>query len=183
MPQQLYKPAEACKIAEVAPYVLRYWETEFPALSEGKEKAGARAYTERDVRVIARIRELLYDEGFTVAGAKKRLEAELAEGRFDGGLKSAPPPAEQRARKAEPAAPAPVSRTPASPARPSRPPASSGPVFAAPKTSAEAQDPGSAHSSAAVAARNNGEEAAAERKRVIRELKDIVRILDRSHRR
>src|SRR5713226_317967 len=99
MSQQLYKPAEACKIAEVAPYVLRYWETEFAVLSEGKEKSGARSYTERDVRIIARIRELLYDEGFTVAGAKKRLEAEISEGRFDDGRK-APSPAEQRKEQA-----------------------------------------------------------------------------------
>ncbi|MEO8432706.1 MAG: MerR family transcriptional regulator, partial [Acidobacteriota bacterium] len=70
---ELYKPAEACRVAEVAPYVLRYWETEFPALSDGKEKGAARVYTGKDVRIIRRIRELLYDEGFTVAGAKKRL--------------------------------------------------------------------------------------------------------------
>ena len=183
MPQQLYKPAEACKIAEVAPYVLRYWETEFPALSEGKEKAGPRAYTERDVRVIARIRELLYDEGFTVAGAKKRLEAELAEGRFDEGLKAAPPPAEQRGtRKSEPAKPVPVPHAPTPPAKLARPPAPSGSMFVAQKSSAAAPEPSPARSSAAVAVRNNGEEAAAERKRVIRELKDIVRILERSQR-
>jgi len=71
---QLYKPADACRMAEVAPYVLRYWETEFPALSEGKEKGSSRLYTARDVQIIARIRQLLYDEGFTVAGAKKRLD-------------------------------------------------------------------------------------------------------------
>src|SRR5262249_28754360 len=99
MSQQLYKPAEACKMAEVAPYVLRYWETEFPGLSEGKEKIGPRSYTQRDVKIIARIRELLYDEGFTVAGAKKRLESELSEGRFDDGLKTAPSPAKQREEK------------------------------------------------------------------------------------
>lgn len=93
---EFYKPAEACRIAEVAPYVLRYWETEFPALSEGKEKGAARLYSARDVKIIARIRELLYDEGFTVAGAKKRLDAEIAEGRFDDGLKAAPSPSEQR---------------------------------------------------------------------------------------
>ncbi len=75
--QEFYKPAEACRIAEVAPYVLRYWETEFPALAEGKEKGAAKLYSSRDVKIIARIRELLYDEGFTVAGAKKRLEAEI----------------------------------------------------------------------------------------------------------
>ncbi len=95
-PEQFYKPAEACRIAEVAPYVLRYWETEFPALAEGKEKGPARLYSARDVKIIARIRELLYDEGFTVAGAKKRLEAEISEGRFDDGLKAAASPSEQR---------------------------------------------------------------------------------------
>ena len=101
MAQEFYKAAEACKIAEVAPYVLRYWETEFPVLSEGKEKSAVRQYSQRDVKIIARIRELLYDEGFTVAGAKKRLEAEVSEGRFDDGQK-APSPAEQRKAK-EPA--------------------------------------------------------------------------------
>jgi DNA-binding transcriptional MerR regulator len=93
---ELYKPAEACKMAEVAPYVLRYWETEFPALAESKEKGGGKFYSGRDVRIISRIRELLYDEGFTVAGAKKRLESEISEGRFDEGLSAAPPPAQQK---------------------------------------------------------------------------------------
>ena len=102
---EVYRPADACRIAEVAPYVLRYWETEFPALSEGKDKAGTKFYTARDVRIISRIRELLYDEGFTVAGAKKRLEAEIAEGRFDEGLSAAPPLRDQRSK-----APLPQSR-------------------------------------------------------------------------
>ena len=81
---EYYKPAEACRIAEVAPYVLRYWETEFPVLSDGKEKGPTRLYSARDVKIIGRIRELLYDEGFTIAGAKKRVEAEIAAGDFDG---------------------------------------------------------------------------------------------------
>ena len=93
---ELYKPAEACKMAEVAPYVLRYWETEFPMLAESKEKAGGKLYSGRDVKMIARIRELLYDEGFTVAGAKKRLESEISEGRFDEGLAPASPPERQK---------------------------------------------------------------------------------------
>jgi len=99
---EVYRPADACRIAEVAPYVLRYWETEFPALSEGKEKGATRFYTARDVKIISRIRELLYDEGFTVAGAKKRLEAEIVEGRFDAGLASAPPLRDQRAKSSTP---------------------------------------------------------------------------------
>lgn len=109
---ELYKPAEACKMAEVAPYVLRYWETEFSALSEGKDKGSSRLYSARDVRIISRIRELLYDEGFTVAGAKKRLDAELREGRFDGG-EPAPPIAEQRKTVAE----APAAKSAAAPSR------------------------------------------------------------------
>src|ERR1700686_3418474 len=109
---ELYKPAEACRIAEVAPYVLRYWETEFPVLSDGKEKGATRLYSTRDVKMIARIRELLYDEGFTVAGAKKRLESEVVEGRFDDGLAPAPSVDEQKkAKKAAPSTPAPAAAT------------------------------------------------------------------------
>src|SRR5262249_4744712 len=104
---EYYKPAEACRIAEVAPYVLRYWETEFPVLSDGKEKGPTRLYSARDVKIIGRIRELLYDEGFTVAGAKKRLDSEIAEGRFDDGLAPAPPVAEQK--KARSTSPSPTS--------------------------------------------------------------------------
>jgi DNA-binding transcriptional MerR regulator len=166
MSQQLYKPAEACKIAEVAPYVLRYWETEFAVLSEGKEKSGARSYTERDVRIIARIRELLYDEGFTVAGAKKRLEAEIAEGRFDDGLKTAPPPAQQRG-----------SRQTGSPPAPARVPVA---VVSEASEHSFLTEPGAARPSASSTAKVSAvPEDFPDRKRVIRELKDIVRILDR----
>ena len=78
-----YKIGEACKLLDIQPYVLRYWETEFTSLSPSKSKSGQRTYTEEDLKVIGRIKELLYEEGFTIAGAKKRLEGEL-EG---GGLK------------------------------------------------------------------------------------------------
>ncbi len=82
-----YKIGEACKILDIQPYVLRYWETEFSSLSPSKSKSGQRTYTEDDIKVIGRIKELLYEEGFTIAGAKKRLEGEL-EG---GGLKPLKP--------------------------------------------------------------------------------------------
>lgn len=71
-----YKIGEACKRLDIQPYVLRYWETEFPALSPSKSKSGQRVYSEEDVRVIHRIKELLYEEGYTIAGAKKKLETE-----------------------------------------------------------------------------------------------------------
>ncbi len=159
--QEFYKPAEACRIAEVAPYVLRYWETEFPALAEGKEKGAAKLYSSREVKIIARIRELLYDEGFTVAGAKKRLEAEIAEGRFEDGLKAAPPPAEQKPAPRS----APPPRQPPAPAR--QPAAPRGPEPAEPAFLIEPP-----------AARGASPEFP-ERKKVVRELKEIVKLLDR----
>lgn len=75
-----YKIGEACKQVDIQPYVLRYWETEFPALSPDKSKSGQRVYSEKELDIIRRIKQLLYEEGYTIAGAKKRLEAELAAG-------------------------------------------------------------------------------------------------------
>ena len=74
-----YKIGEVCKLAEVQPYVLRYWETEFPPLAPTKSGGGQRMYTRREIDVILRIKQLLYSEGFTIAGAKKRLEIELSQ--------------------------------------------------------------------------------------------------------
>jgi DNA-binding transcriptional MerR regulator len=75
-----YKIGEACKALGIQPYVLRYWETEFPALSPSKSRSGQRVYSEKELEVIRRIKQLLYDEGYTIAGAKKKLDAELAAG-------------------------------------------------------------------------------------------------------
>lgn len=74
--KQLYKIGEVCKMADVQPYVLRYWETEFPSLAPNKSGGGQRLYTRREIDVILRIKQLLYSEGFTIAGAKKKLETE-----------------------------------------------------------------------------------------------------------
>jgi DNA-binding transcriptional MerR regulator len=78
--EKLYKIGEVCKLAELQPYVLRYWETEFPQLAPGKSGGGQRLYTRGEVDIILRIKELLYQEGFTIAGAKKKLETEMTEG-------------------------------------------------------------------------------------------------------
>lgn len=72
-----YKIGEACKLLDIQPYVLRYWETEFPFLSPGKSKSGQRVYSAKEIEIIRRIKALLYDEGYTIAGAKKRLESDL----------------------------------------------------------------------------------------------------------
>ncbi|HKI04157.1 MAG TPA: MerR family transcriptional regulator [Thermoanaerobaculia bacterium] len=75
-----YKIGEACKALGIQPYVLRYWETEFPALTPSKSRSGQRVYSEKELEIIRRIKELLYEEGYTIAGAKKKLEAELVSG-------------------------------------------------------------------------------------------------------
>ncbi len=91
-----YKIGEACKILAIQPYVLRYWETEFPFLSPNKSKSGQRVYSDREIEVIRRIKELLYEEGYTIAGAKKKLESELA-AESDGGAPVAPTAAPKKA--------------------------------------------------------------------------------------
>lgn len=77
--EKSFKIGEVCKLADLQPYVLRYWETEFPQLAPGKSGGGQRLYNRREVDIILRIKELLYREGFTIAGAKKRLEQEMSE--------------------------------------------------------------------------------------------------------
>jgi DNA-binding transcriptional MerR regulator len=76
---KLYKIGEVCKLADVQPYVLRYWETEFPQLAPNKSGGGQRLYTRREIDTVLRIKELLYRDGFTIAGAKKKLEEDSSE--------------------------------------------------------------------------------------------------------
>src|SRR5215218_1032962 len=78
-----YKIGEACKELGIQPYVLRYWETEFPALAPSKSRSGQRVYSEKELEVIRRIKQLLYEEGYTIAGAKKKLETELVNGSLE----------------------------------------------------------------------------------------------------
>ncbi len=68
-----YRIGEVAALTELEPYVLRYWESEFPALRPAKSLSGQRLYRRRDIETILTIKRLLYDEGFTIAGAKKRL--------------------------------------------------------------------------------------------------------------
>jgi len=78
IPRKLFfKIGEVCELAGVQAHVLRYWETEFPMLAPQKNRAGQRTYRRRDVEIALRIKELLYDEQYTIAGAKKKLANEL----------------------------------------------------------------------------------------------------------
>jgi len=64
---------EVSTLCDVKPYVLRYWEQEFPELAPVKRRGNRRYYQRRDIIVIRRIRALLYDQGFTIGGARRRL--------------------------------------------------------------------------------------------------------------
>ncbi|MBI3249584.1 MAG: MerR family transcriptional regulator [Deltaproteobacteria bacterium] len=75
LPNKLYfRIGEVAKILGVKPYVLRYWETEFSVLKPGKTPSRHRLYRRRDVETLLEIKHLLYEEGFTIAGAKKRIK-------------------------------------------------------------------------------------------------------------
>jgi DNA-binding transcriptional MerR regulator len=80
-PEKLFfKIGEVCELAGVQAHVLRYWESEFPMLAPQKNRAGQRVYRKRDVEMALRIKELLYEDQYTIAGAKKRLTNELRGG-------------------------------------------------------------------------------------------------------
>ncbi len=117
IPEKLFfKIGEVCDIAGVQAHVLRYWETEFPMLQPQKNRAGQRTYRRRDVEMALRIKELLYDEQYTIAGAKKKLAGEIRGPNRDSGQLAAPktpgrslqPPPSLAARFAQPASPAPA---------------------------------------------------------------------------
>jgi DNA-binding transcriptional MerR regulator len=69
---------EVSQLCEVKPHVLRYWEQEFPQLKPVKRRGNRRYYQRQDVIVIRQIRGLLYDQGFTIGGARQRLQGEEA---------------------------------------------------------------------------------------------------------
>lgn len=81
IPEKLFfKIGEVCELAGVQAHVLRYWESEFPMLAPQKNRAGQRVYRKRDVEMALRIKELLYEDQYTIAGAKKRLANDLRTG-------------------------------------------------------------------------------------------------------
>ena len=68
-----YRIGEVSRLTETKAFVLRYWETEFPMLQPVKSPKGHRLYRREDVETVLRIKRLLYDEGFTIAGARRHL--------------------------------------------------------------------------------------------------------------
>jgi DNA-binding transcriptional MerR regulator len=78
--QGLYRIGEVSRLTDLKPFVLRYWETEFPMLEPVKSASGHRLYRQQDVDMVLRIKRLLYDEGFTIAGARRHLREQNGTG-------------------------------------------------------------------------------------------------------
>src|SRR5438093_11898682 len=77
VPEKLYfRIGEVSSLCKLPAYVLRFWETEFPQLKPVKSSTGQRMYRRKDVETLIRIKTLLYEEGFTIAGACQQLRAE-----------------------------------------------------------------------------------------------------------
>ena len=77
IPDKLYfRIGEVAKLCRLPAYVLRFWETEFPQLKPVKSSTGQRMYRKRDVESVVRIKKLLYEDGFTIAGARVQLREE-----------------------------------------------------------------------------------------------------------
>src|SRR5579862_4431439 len=78
-PKSLFRIGEVSRITATKAFVLRYWESEFPTLEPVKSPSGHRLYRREDIETVFEIKRLLYEEGFTIAGARKHLEDQLNE--------------------------------------------------------------------------------------------------------
>jgi DNA-binding transcriptional MerR regulator len=94
-----FKASEVCEIAQIPPYVLRSWEKEFPGLGAVARPGGPRIYRRSDLDQILRIKQLVFIEGLTLAGARRKLEGEPAE--EDAALQAIMAPEDARARVAK----------------------------------------------------------------------------------
>ncbi len=79
-PKSFFRIGEVSRLTDTKPFVLRYWETEFPMLQPVKSPKGHRLYRREDIETVLRIKRLLYDEGFTIAGARRHLREQNGNG-------------------------------------------------------------------------------------------------------
>jgi DNA-binding transcriptional MerR regulator len=95
IPDKLYfRIGEVATLCRLPAYVLRFWETEFPQLKPVKSSTGQRMYRKRDVENVVRIKQLLYEQGFTIVGARQQLRSEM---KGDKSQAAIPFPAQPRA--------------------------------------------------------------------------------------
>jgi DNA-binding transcriptional MerR regulator len=74
--RELFKAAEVCEVVQLQPYVLRSWEAEFPKIGQVPAAGGPRVYRRADIQMVLRIKQLVFEEGLTLSGARRRLEEE-----------------------------------------------------------------------------------------------------------
>ncbi len=80
MQSQMYRIGEVAKKLDVKPYVLRFWETEFPQIMLCRTEKGQRLYSEENIAILLKIKELLYEQGMTIEGARKVLSGQTKDG-------------------------------------------------------------------------------------------------------
>ena len=91
IPGKLYfRIGEVSELCKLPAYVLRFWESEFPQLRPTKSSTGQRLYRRKDVESVVKIRHLLYEEGYTIAGARQMLKSELKSGKPQAAFSFAP---------------------------------------------------------------------------------------------
>ena len=104
IPDRLYfKIGDVARLLKIEPYVLRFWESQFPQLKPNKSGTGQRLYRKRDVEVAVEIKRLVYGEGYTLSGARQVLGQQR---RADAAAAAPAPAAKSAATKAAPSAPA-----------------------------------------------------------------------------
>jgi len=82
IPEKLYfRIGEVSRLSDLPTYVLRFWETEFPQLKPNKSSSGQRMYRRREVEFVLAIKKLLYQEGYTISGAREKLKTEMRPGK------------------------------------------------------------------------------------------------------
>jgi DNA-binding transcriptional MerR regulator len=94
--KSFFRIGEVSRLTATKPFVLRYWETEFPTLQPVKNPAGHRLYRREDVETVFEIKRLLYDEGFTIAGARKHFAGLKAGNGNEAAAERAPAPTARR---------------------------------------------------------------------------------------
>ena len=83
--KRYFRIGEVSALTGVEPYVLRYWETEFPKIRPARSRAGQRLYKRADIEIVLQIKDLLYQKKYTIAGAKKYLQQHYRGGRMEAG--------------------------------------------------------------------------------------------------
>jgi DNA-binding transcriptional MerR regulator len=81
-PKEYYSIGEVCELTGLKPHVLRYWETQFPALKPSKNRAGNRVYRRKEIKLVHLLRHLLYAEKYTIDGARHKLDQLRKEGKL-----------------------------------------------------------------------------------------------------